>query len=457
MKALASLADFAVNARVGDFPERVGDKLRLHLFDTIVAAMVGQTTEEGKAAARFINASGLDLMPGETLANTVPPSVRALHLSAVARCTEIDDIHMASCTTPGSVVVPTALAMAEWSRECSDDIFLAALLVGYEGMIRFGMAVDGPKILYKGVWPTCLVAGIGATLTAARFIGLSADETANALGAVISLAPVLEGRPVGPVASRWLKLGSTVQSGILAAFGARAGFRTDVDILDRTLSFKDSLTVDLSKIVTGLGKFCEFDNISIKPYCAAKQVTSAIYGFLDILARDDVAPEDIEKVTVRVPPAYAGMINIRGLPGGRMASIMSAPYQLALAAKYPRDLRDVARSVIHHEGDLSPFLEVVDVEADEGLEAAYPSAWPATVRVGTGSGIFERQIRNSKGDATDPFSWDEIAVKASEVGRCIPAGKGWDRLAEVCRRVGRAKRVSDVVGMVREIEKTIQH
>ena len=92
MKALASLAVFAVNTRVADFPEDVLNKLRMHLFDTIVAAIVGQTTEEGKAAERLIHSGLLGSTPEEA------PSVRALYLSTVARCTEIDDIHMASCT-----------------------------------------------------------------------------------------------------------------------------------------------------------------------------------------------------------------------------------------------------------------------------------------------------------------------------------------------------------------------
>ena len=38
-------------------------------------------------------------------------------LAAVIRHTEIDDIHTRSCTTPSSVTVPTALALA---REHSD-------------------------------------------------------------------------------------------------------------------------------------------------------------------------------------------------------------------------------------------------------------------------------------------------------------------------------------------------
>ena len=28
--------------------------------------------------------------------------------------TELDDIHMATCTTPGAVVVPTAVTLAAW-------------------------------------------------------------------------------------------------------------------------------------------------------------------------------------------------------------------------------------------------------------------------------------------------------------------------------------------------------
>lgn len=251
-------------------------------------------------------------------------------------------------------------------------------------------------------------------------------------------------------------MGCTVQSGILAAFGAKAGFRTDVDMLDGALALKDSLPVDLDKLTAGLGTSCEFANISIKSYCAAKQVTGAIQGFLDILAGEAMDPTDIKKVTVRVPRAYAGMIDVRGIPRGRMESIMSAPYQLALAARFPDGLRDVARLVIHREKDFLALAEKVNVEADEGLERFYPAAWPAIVIVETPGGTLKRRVVNTKGDAPDPFHWDDIIIKAREVVRGIPTDD-WSRLAEACRGLGRDKQVTDISGMMKEIQQAARN
>jgi hypothetical protein len=73
--------------------------------------------------------------------------------------TEVDDIHMASCTTPGSVVIMTALALAGAGYGSCDgtDFYADAIHTGYEVMTRLGEAVSGPEILHEGVWPTYLL------------------------------------------------------------------------------------------------------------------------------------------------------------------------------------------------------------------------------------------------------------------------------------------------------------
>ena len=72
--------------------------LRRHVADTLVAAVAGARTTEGRALRK--------VLPRISVADA------AGMLAAVVRHTEIDDIHTRSCTTPSSVTVPTALVLA---------------------------------------------------------------------------------------------------------------------------------------------------------------------------------------------------------------------------------------------------------------------------------------------------------------------------------------------------------
>ena len=110
---------------------------------------------------------------------------------AQTRCTEVDDIHLASCTTPGSVVVSTVLALAAAGDLRSVGDVCAAALAGFESLIRFGVAIDGPTAIGKGVWPTHAAAAFGSAAVACRAYGLSVDQTAGALATALALGRAL--------------------------------------------------------------------------------------------------------------------------------------------------------------------------------------------------------------------------------------------------------------------------
>src|SRR5438552_18443257 len=103
------------------------ERLRLHIADTLGMILQGALLAEGKAAIAL----------GSPLVGWC----------ASARLTEADDIHLTSCTTPGSVVVPTALHLASTGAFETWEEFVAVVLAGYETLIRVGYAIDGPRIL----------------------------------------------------------------------------------------------------------------------------------------------------------------------------------------------------------------------------------------------------------------------------------------------------------------------
>jgi 2-methylcitrate dehydratase PrpD len=127
-------------------PADVLDLARKRVFDTVGATAVGLLTEDG-VALRDLAARLAPGRPG------VGDDIRLL--VAATRTTEIDDINIVACTTVGSVIVPVALAAAAAYPPCEDEAFLAAVVGGYEAVVRLGTALDGARgVLSRGIWPT---------------------------------------------------------------------------------------------------------------------------------------------------------------------------------------------------------------------------------------------------------------------------------------------------------------
>ena len=83
--------------------------------------------------------------PAKILARISPPRVddvdkSSFYVGGVAHILEMDDLHRASVTHPGSVVIPAAWAMAHL-KDLGGRAFLQAVLAGYEACTRVGMAV----------------------------------------------------------------------------------------------------------------------------------------------------------------------------------------------------------------------------------------------------------------------------------------------------------------------------
>src|SRR5262245_63985168 len=150
----------------------------------------------------------------------------------VARHTEIDDIHTPSCTTPSSVTVPTALALVRAGAISDPERVASAIWVGTELLVRLGVAIDGARILYRGVWPTYFAAPLATAAIAARLGSLSEEETAHALSLALMLTAGRSGRFQGRLPGRSVVLGMAVSAGVRAAQSARQGVGGGPELLD---------------------------------------------------------------------------------------------------------------------------------------------------------------------------------------------------------------------------------
>jgi 2-methylcitrate dehydratase PrpD len=401
VSVIGELAGFVAGAKISALPTAEQERLRLHFTDTAVAALAGAHIPEGRAL--------------HSLGDDGALAVRIGRQAAAIRLTEIDDIHLPSCTTPSAGVVPVALMLAAQAQKFAPEEIASAIWVGTEIMTRLGVAAHGPQILYRGIWPTYLAAPVAAAAAAARLLGLNEVRTGHALSLAVMLMAGGVGRIHGAPSGRWFLYANAVAAGVAAAEAARADYRGDPDILDKSwLADSHGIDLDRDRLTEKLGVRSVYAGLSLKPFCSAKQGIAAIEAFRALLA-GGIDRDAISKVWVRVPPAYSGMISTRAEPGARQSTMVSVAHQIALAALAPERLYDVDRSSAKVDAGVTRFAAKVEVIADARLDAYYPRHWPAEVEIECGNDIRQQRIVEAIGDPEHPLDQAGVAAKAHRV------------------------------------------
>jgi 2-methylcitrate dehydratase PrpD len=390
--------------------DSVLDKLRLHVADTYGAWIAACAMPEGRALIAHRRRLAEITQVADPLDDV------ALHC-ALTRASEVDDIHLGAMITAGSIVIPAAVTLARF--DCCDRRELAAaMLCGYEAMVRLGRAIDGPRILYRGIWPTYFAAPFGVAAVAGRLMKLRRDQMAHALALALTMAAPSVGQHHAPSTARWWSVGQAARAGASAALAAQAGFTADVTVMAaRLLPDVFGVEPDLSDFVPAQSEHSLLNGVSFKPWCAARQTMAATQALREVIA-DSAALERIRTVKAFVLPPHLKMIDHGVKPGDRASYLTSLPYQMAIAALAPSHqfspgLIDAALSQI--EPGLTDFMARISVEPDEDLLGAYPKQWPARIVVETNKGAIEHRVNAIPGDPSRPLTRDELGRKFQAV------------------------------------------
>lgn len=387
---LESLATFIQDPALTSHATGRMERLRLHIADTLGMMLRGASLAEGKAAMSM----------GSCLAGWC----------ASARLTEADDIHLISCTTPGSVVVPTALHLASAGLFESWVDFVTAVLAGYETLIRIGYAIDGPRILARQIWPTLFAAGASASAVACRAWKLNQSQTAGALATALSASTGIAPPAMLPNSSRWLALGAAAEHGILAAKAAMQGAPGDVQLLERCSGRIAGVRISPRRLLQDAWTRFFFDETGLKPFPIARQALAAVEACRRLVGPNT---EGITAIMVGVPSAQARVIDQPGWPSNRMESIAGVQYQIALALLTPERLMEFERTPPFETKALRSLASKVRVRADARLEVQYPERWPARVIVQWETERKSMVVSTPHGDARNPIYWEDVLKKSA--------------------------------------------
>jgi 2-methylcitrate dehydratase PrpD len=313
-------------------------------------------------------------------------------------------------TTPGSIVIPTAFILAARLNAADAAELPAAILAGYEAMIRLGRAVNGPAILYRGIWPTYFAAAFGTAAVAARLLRLTERQTAHALALALTMSAPSVGQHHAATTARWLCVGHAARNGVTATLAARSGFTADLDLMrSQFLPGVYGIEPVLAAMTDVSGKQPAFTEVSFKPWCAARQTMAATQALCECLESGIVADE-ITEITATVLPPHFKMID-HGVKAGERASFLtSLPYQMAVALLEPGAQFALSPPSAMPAPAVQSLMSRITVVADDDLLPHYPAEWPARVSVVTPQSRQEKLVRHVPGDSARPM--DQASLKA---------------------------------------------
>jgi 2-methylcitrate dehydratase PrpD len=265
-------------------------------------------------------------------------------------------------TLPGTGLIPpivAGLAVGEM-RDVSGDQYLAALVAGIEVQGRLGTAAIGA--CDRGFMGFSFVGPAGAAVTAGRLLDLDTDRMRNCLGVAL---PFGGGSLRGDgYMSHVHEAGIPARTGVWAALLASRGFTASPDYLDGRFSWGEQFVgasarpYDPDVITADLGGplFLETSDVAVKQYGTSGVTHQAIEGMVRLMVDNGLGPEDIESVTLLVPPFAVRIASFPDPVGGEqakfsleqaiagllVAGVPEPPYVHAFTDEASRDPRYVA-------------------------------------------------------------------------------------------------------------------
>ena len=417
------LVDFLHGLKPEDLPAEVIDRARYFLLDYLAVAVRGSREESARCVQRMIERT-VPSVPANQCAHVIGTRMRTLPgYAAFANGTsshgiEQDDTHSGGSIHLGTTMYSVALAVAEQKPTLQQPEFLTAVVAGYEASARLAMAVQPKEQYALGFHPTQTCGVFGATITAARLLGLTAEQTLSAVGIAGSMAA---GSMEFLAEGAWTKRihpGLAARNGMDAAMLAAEGFTGPAHMFEGRDGFLHSYSRNavVERLTDNLGATYQILHTAVKPHSCCRYMQGPVDAIVALMREHALSPDNIHRIEVAVLEAGWGIVAEPRVQKYAPQSIVDAqfsmPFGAAVAALYGAagldqfTLKNIGSAAVHK------MMGKVVLMKDARLETTFPKEWPARVTIETSGGArVERFVRYPKGDPENPLTWEEMALK----------------------------------------------
>ena len=229
----------------------------------------------------------------------------------LAHLQDYDDTHFPTILHPSAPTWPAAMAAAERTGASGRDL-LAAFAIGAEVACRIAMSVH-PWHYDAGWHITGTVGGFGAAAAASRLLGLSAEQTAHALGFAGTHAAGV--RAAFGTNGKALHAGHAAASGLRGALLAGGGFTGPSAILEGRRGFWEVLSPNGhdASFVEALGAPLadwELMNNGLKPYANGVVSHPLQDAVIELRNTHSIDPASVTAIEARVHPLVLELMNL---------------------------------------------------------------------------------------------------------------------------------------------------
>jgi 2-methylcitrate dehydratase PrpD len=441
------VSEFIAASHENTIPADVVELGRKSILDGLGLAVAGAAAESGHIIADYLQEfSGTS--NGCTVIGTrlrVPARFAAFANGIAIHAHDFDDTQLALAKSrvygllmhPTAPVLSAVLAVAE-RDQASGAAFMRAYHVGVEVCCKIAEAVD-PRHYEDGFHTTATCGTFGAAAGIGHLLRLSSEEAASVLGLAGSQSAGL--RENFGTMTKPFHPGRSAESAVLAADLVQRGFSATRNILEAKRGFFSAACGGYNDeaIRHKLGSpwvFAE-PGISIKPHPSGSLTHPAMSALLEIIIRNDVAPDNITKIRVGTNRHMPTTL-LHHDPHNELQAKFSMQFSAAILALRRRaGLREYTDDTVNLS-EVQAMMKKVDFYVNDEADKAGFDRMTSIVEIELSDGQrLHGRADFGKGSPINPMSWDEVADKFRE---CVTYG-GMS-----------AAKAQDMITMVEDIE-----
>jgi len=454
MSLQSELLSHIAQMKYKDLPVPVIEATKKSVLDTLAVLIAGSTDEYASTLVEL--AKGWGGRAECTIAvygGKVPAPTAALVNCTMARARDLDDAHYGGGGHLGATIVPSAFAIAEYSK-----LFKGRAINGKDLILANAIAADLlcriPKAYAPGTfretgWCSETLGPLVVAALGGKLLGFDEDQIRDALGLAYARlcgnAQVYsEGAHTG-----MLQNGFAGEGGVLATVLADHGLKGPEEVLEGRFGlFPLYLSGEHSPelFLTEMGRQFEGANVSIKLYPVYGGGQAAVYACIELAKKHDIKPDDVHEVTISSNTHMKDNFGTekRRFPQTIPEALFSLYYGPAVGLLQRKVwLDDVSEQAIVRP-EVLEMCRKITVVADPEKDAAALIP-PTDVEIKTKDGKrYTMHVGVMPGNPGSPLSWADVVQKLKD---CVP----WsakplpsERIEEMSQMVERLEKLDDV-------------
>jgi 2-methylcitrate dehydratase PrpD len=448
MRFERQIIDYIIDTSFEDIPAAAIDTVKRMLLADVGTTIAGAQADGCETVADFYRSEGGIPEASLLLHGAKLPAQNAVFVNAMmSRALDFCD-----AITPGphigSSTIPTALACSELNGGCDGKEFLAALTVGAEVAARLNLN----EAAYDGFDPSGICVPFGATAVACRLLGMSRQQTWNALGLVFNACGgSFQSHIDGSLGVR-INQGRAAREAVVSARLAQRGLTGPRNFLTGIYGYLHLYGKDLftgPDVVDGLGISYRMQEVAFKKYPCCAMASGPTEVTLRMLRAHELDPAEIRAVRLKLPPYGYRLIGHEFKIGENptVDGQFSAQYCVANVLLRGRSSIRHFTSEAVQDPDIRPFISKITVAPDPALILRGHTAMDMEIVMADGR-VYQGGIDVAPGFPGNPLTDDDHMQRFMD---CIDVAPEWferDRVGGIVAFITRVEEKPDIRALV---------